>query len=351
MIRLMQWPSTKQLVLLWLLLLGIFSSYARQSFPFGEDVFLLQTVDRSTAQADSCTADFSANSLNNAFRLVLFTNLSSTTFGVPNGKVEYTWFFGDGIFSYDRDPRHSYLTNGSYNVCLAQEVKDSVTGQVFCADTICKTVVVNYQPPPCNAEFIVDTANSYSGDIIVWNSSIPNSKDTLYSVYYDWDFGDGGTSTLAYPSHTYSSAGEYQVCLKVSSYDSINNLCSETYCDTFGADSLGNLIYKKSGAAFTINVLDPYSISVEEIELSSFEIYPNPTSDYVNISTEEEDGQRIDWEILCVNGKVMLSGNRHIFHNETIQINTAFLNEGMYVLKLNVNGTTPVSYYKLRVDR
>src|SRR5690606_17406727 len=114
-------------------------------------------------------------------------------------------------------------------------VRDSVSGQVFCTDTICKTVVVNYQPPPCDAEYVVDTANSFSGDIIVWNSSSPNSDDTLNAVYYHWDFGDGDTSVLAFPTHTYAQAGEYEVCLRISSYDSINNLCLDTYCDTFGA--------------------------------------------------------------------------------------------------------------------
>lgn len=347
----MQWPSTKQLVLLWLLLLGIFSSYARQSFLSGEDVSSLSGAEIEKVQADSCTADFTANSLNNQFRLVVFTNLSSTTFGVPNGEVVYTWFFGDGIFSYTRDPKHSYATNGSYNVCLAQVVRDSVTGQVFCTDTMCKTIVVNYQPPSCKAEYVVDTSNSFGGEVIVWNTSLPSSKDTVNTVYYHWDFGDGDTSIAAFPSHSYAQPGEYQVCLKVSSYDSVNNLCMATYCDKFGADSLGNLIYKSSGPAFTINVLNPYSISVKEVEVPCFEIYPNPAADYVTISANGDALKSIAWEIVGVNGVVLKKGVTNSVNNDKIEIQTESLNKGLYVLKINVDSRNPVAYYKLRIDK
>lgn len=332
-------------------MLGIFSSYARQGFPAVDAGFLTLDEKGAMAQADSCDADFLANSLNNQFRLVLFTNLSSSTFVVPNGEVVYTWYFGDGIFSYDRDPQHSYATNGSYNVCLQQLVRDSITGQVFCADTICKTVVVNYQPPACNAEYIVDTANSFAGDIVVWNTSSPNSRDSLHTVNYHWDFGDGDTSVLAFPTHTYSQAGEYEVCLRVSSYDSVNNLCSNLYCDIFGADSIGNLIYKNGASGFTINVMDPYSIGEVEHNVPKFEIYPNPAKEYFVVSLYEKNEETLHWEIVDINGMVVQQGKDRLIGKENIEIQTATLSEGLYVLRLIVDSRNPVTYYKLRVDR
>jgi chitodextrinase len=42
-------------------------------------------------------------------------------------------------------------------------------------------------------------------------STDPNGRLTSYS----WDFGDGSTSTLATPSHSYASAGTYRVTLTV----------------------------------------------------------------------------------------------------------------------------------------
>lgn len=43
-----------------------------------------------------------------------------------------------------------------------------------------------------------------------------NSAGTLAGLKYQWDFGDGATSSDAAPSHSYASGGEFEVVLKVS---------------------------------------------------------------------------------------------------------------------------------------
>jgi parallel beta-helix repeat protein len=47
-----------------------------------------------------------------------------------------------------------------------------------------------------------------------------NSSCSENAASYAWDFGDGGTSTLANPSHTYSAGGNYEVTLTVTSSES-----------------------------------------------------------------------------------------------------------------------------------
>lgn len=361
MIKLMQWPSTKQLLLLWLLLLGIFSSYARHGFHVGlgndheENIgnfhsFVLPVL-AGVESVDSCSADFVANSLNNKYRLVLFSNLSSTTIGVPNGEIVYFWDFGDGILSNDKDPRHSYVSNGVYNVCLVQTVRDSVSGQNYCIDTICKSVVVNYQPPPCEAGFVVDTANSYFSNVVLWNKSVPNSLDSSYTLYFKWYFGDGDSSQLAFPSHTYATNGMYEVCLTVWSYDSINNVCSDTHCDSVGVDSTGALIYKKGSSGFTINVMDPYRIGIQEPKVPSIDVYPNPAKTYVEIKSGNLRDACWTWELVDVNGKVLKKGNEMGDSHCSKKIDVLDLNEGLYFIRISTNGRFPVSCYKLRVDR
>jgi PKD repeat protein len=45
---------------------------------------------------------------------------------------------------------------------------------------------------------------------------------------YDWDFGDGNSSTVTNPSHTYSAAGEYEVILIASNADGKTAMRSES---------------------------------------------------------------------------------------------------------------------------
>jgi PKD repeat protein len=45
---------------------------------------------------------------------------------------------------------------------------------------------------------------------------------------YLWDFGDGSTSTIANPSHVYTTEGAYNVCLTLSSSIGIKKMCIAT---------------------------------------------------------------------------------------------------------------------------
>ncbi|PLW91783.1 MAG: hypothetical protein C0592_14115, partial [Marinilabiliales bacterium] len=63
-------------------------------------------------------------------------------------------------------------------------------------------------PLPPNANFVVDNQApfcSYDVQFTDWSTNVPTS--------WDWDFGDGNTSTLQNPSHTYAANGTYTVQL------------------------------------------------------------------------------------------------------------------------------------------
>ena len=82
----------------------------------------------------------------------------------------------------------------------------------------------------CNADFtyVQNGPTTYFTDL----STINPSWSTNYSVSYLWDFGDGNTSTLQNPFHTYSN-GLYSPCLTVTYFDSvIINCCTSIYCDS-----------------------------------------------------------------------------------------------------------------------
>ena len=84
------------------------------------------------------------------------------------------------------------------------------------------------------AQCTADFSYSQNGDTIVFNdlSSVNPAWSTNYSVSWQWDFGDGNTSTLQNPSHVFSS-GVFVPCLTVTYFDSVTiNYCIDIFCDT-----------------------------------------------------------------------------------------------------------------------
>jgi PKD repeat protein len=78
-------------------------------------------------------------------------------------------------------------------------------------------------PVPCNAHFFTQRDSVVNGIVFIHQ---PGSGAATFA----WDFGDGSTSNLANPQHTYATQGTYYVCLTVT--DTIDGGCSNTYCDS-----------------------------------------------------------------------------------------------------------------------
>ena len=127
----------------------------------------------------------------------------------------WQWDFGDGLGTDTaQNPSYTYNPSGTYNVTL---VVQSVQG---CWDTI--TVPVSIQGPP--------TAGFNSSPASVKVNENFNFSDFSFTniINWDWDFGDTiGTSTDQHPIYSYTAAGNYIVCLRVTDiFD-----CKDTICD------------------------------------------------------------------------------------------------------------------------
>jgi PKD repeat protein len=137
-------------------------------------------------------------------------NFSSTGSNDSDGNiVSYSWDFGDNSSSTQANPSHAYAAAGTYNVTLTVTDSDGDSAN----DTTSATIT----DPAVNTAPIANANGPYSGttDLAV-NFSSAGSNDSDGSIdSYAWDFGDGGTSTAANPSHTYLLAGDYDVVLTV----------------------------------------------------------------------------------------------------------------------------------------
>lgn len=127
---------------------------------------------------------------------IAFTNTST----IPAGSIKsYSWSFGDGAKSTLRDPAHVYTKAGSYTARL------TVYSAAGCADSISREVIVFPLP---NTKF---TSTHVQGGEY---SFVPEDSN---AAGYLWHFGDGDSSVLKAPDHTYKADGTYAAQLRVTS--------------------------------------------------------------------------------------------------------------------------------------
>ena len=208
----------------------------------------IREICKSLIVTEPCTlvVNFSWSASTSNPLSVQFTNMST-----PSSPTDSTiWNFGDGTTSILANPLHNYANAGTYNVCLIVKKYPYGTGTNACIRYTCKTVSVT---APCtlvvNFTWVTSTSNPLS--IYFTNTSTPSSPtdSTL------WNFGDGGTSLLPNPFHTYANAGTYNVCLIVKKYPygSGTNACIRYTCKTVVVQSSCNLHADFTWRADSIN--------------------------------------------------------------------------------------------------
>jgi gliding motility-associated-like protein len=159
-------------------------------------VTIVQTNTDFTGPANAC--------LNQP---VTFQNNSSS---VPLASF---WYFGDGTTSAQTNPIKTYLTPGTYNVKMINFFDN-------CTDSITKTIVVQNKPA------INFTVNDSSSCQAPFNAQFTDL--TPGATSWLWDFGDGNTSTLQNPAHSYAALGNYTVSLTVTTAAGCQNTLTRT---------------------------------------------------------------------------------------------------------------------------
>jgi PKD repeat protein len=117
----------------------------------------------------------------------------------------WSWDFGDNTTSPAQHPLHTYTVDGTYTVSL------TVTGPGG-SDTITKPAYITVEalPPAPVADFSASLTTGPAPLDVQFTDQSTGSPTS-----WSWDFGDGGTSTLQDPLHTYTAAGSYDVSLTV----------------------------------------------------------------------------------------------------------------------------------------
>lgn len=150
------------------------------------------------------TADFAADKLIvGVNELVQFTDLSK-----PGSSpiVDWLWSFGDGQASTERNPAHAYAKAGVYSVALTVRGEDGLT------DTLTRIAYITVKQAPM-ANFVADKTDVHVGEVVQFTDMSMPVQDPIDG--WDWDFGNGETSTQRNPQHAYAAVGQYTVKLTV----------------------------------------------------------------------------------------------------------------------------------------
>jgi hypothetical protein len=255
---------------------------------------------------------------------------------------------------------YSYTAGNCMSFCMQGTYVDFTCFEVLWAsDTIAPA-------GSCHAAF----SFSKSTDTV----SFINTSTAASITNYLWDFGDGGSSTLANPVHVYAHDSTYTVCLYITGFDSSGNPCTDQFClavyithgciDTSlicppgslccdaplydpvcGCDSV---TYDNACVAYLLNGVThstsgPCITGINEINtvLKNLSLLPNPATDHTELQFDLLRASRVVIQVTDMLGAVVAETNAGTLAAGKIRlpIPVHHLPAGIYLLKVNVNGT------------
>lgn len=216
----------------------------------------------------------------------------------------WNWDFGDGDTASVQAPSHTYAIDGQYPICV------TVTDPCGQAQLICDSVTVC---GPINAGFnFTEIDTTYlTYDFFDASTGIP--------VSWFWDFGDGDTSSLAAPTHTYAAFGSYTVTLTVI------NLCGDS----------------------SVLVQPILILSAEDGLANTFEVYPNPSQGDFRVHLDQVSSGEVGLRILSLHGIELWESVYEVSSVLDLQLRPQ-LSVGTYFIELAVDGRRLVKRFVIQ---
>lgn len=201
-------------------------------------VLCFTSCEKQTPEEPKPTASFYASTTN----AIVGDNISFTNNSKDADRC--VWNFGDGQTSPDSNPCHAYASKGVYNVVLtvyspSEEKHDEMQMNI----NVTEATPEELKP---TALFNASTTNASVDDVISFTNKSMNAH------HYEWDFGDGQTSTEPNPCHAYSSKGVYYV--QLTAYSPSGEKCDDTGMNINVEEATGSIMFWMNSPGYIITV-------------------------------------------------------------------------------------------------
>ncbi len=119
---------------------------------------------------------------------------------LPEMITDYSWNFGDGTYSTEENPVHTYTTPGTYTIRLEYSTASG------CRESASTNPIRVGEKP--QLDFAASPGSTCAFLPVSFTDLSSSPADTWY-----WQFGDGSTSEMRHPNHYYSDTGYFNVTL------------------------------------------------------------------------------------------------------------------------------------------
>lgn len=181
-----------------------------------------------TTLNQSPTASFTTDLTLGVAPLEISFNASSSS--DSDGSItSYAWDFKDGNTGTGQSINHTFSSAGNYNVLLTVTDNEGVTDSVTKTITVTDSITTNQSP---TASFTATPTSGVAPLAVSFNASNSSDPDGTI-ISYAWDFKDGNTGNGQTISHTFSSAGSYNVLLTVTDNEGATDSVTKTITVTY----------------------------------------------------------------------------------------------------------------------
>lgn len=226
----------------------------------------IYTVSLSVIDANSCSntisstnyitidkplSGFNATNLSGCNPLnTVFVDTSQSTQAV----VSWFWDFGDGNSSTLQNPTHEYNASGFYDISL------QIIDNLGCSSVTTTNNYIQVADVP-QTDFVANPLIVCAGTNVNF-TDLSTTSTTIDG--WNWNFGDGTSSVIQNPSHSYNIVGTYNVSLVSSTIG-----CT----DTFRVDNYIKVIEPTAFFTETYNCTDPLKVEFKNLSIGADQLF------------------------------------------------------------------------------